>query len=496
MFRITNICLVIAFGFSAFALRDFGSEYTPARQKILKSCAAIKANCKLTPLHLAVLNGDLPEIQNLANQGADLNATARQKWTPAHFATLHSDRAILDILYSLGADENALDSNRATPKQLWNLTHIEDSYRVNIWDENTQSVQQIDSTEFTRLTGARFIESLKMSPQTLAVEWLKGFPVRQKLQQALAFVEPHQALANQDHVYLKKMPGIAGYGLYALRDFQPGEIVGEYQGEWVGKKSKVEDNEYATQEINAAHLRGYVAFSAHGLPNAYLTASERVSGLRVNELLVVGQPIRAHQPIMWNYLTHDVVWKNYQEQLSDVLDEYVSQNGLQLSHHNDMILYVYTTPSVFFRLLFEDKISKDDLAEIIKNKKLIQYSPTQELLPSYTTLQTSLEDYLDRIKRLDGESQQNLKRFLALKAREGNIPVLMTMLWNIETVCVNSNQDSWLTWIGWRSHEICDEFSIGIDWYTMWNEFCKQSLAPGLGNCEELRNMVAENREL
>ena len=90
MFRITNICLVIAFGFSAFALRDFGSEYTPARQKILKSCAAIKANCKLTPLHLAVLNGDLPEIQNLANQGADLNATARQKWTPAHFATLHS----------------------------------------------------------------------------------------------------------------------------------------------------------------------------------------------------------------------------------------------------------------------------------------------------------------------------------------------------------------------------------------------------------------------
>ncbi|MEI6806361.1 MAG: ankyrin repeat domain-containing protein [Myxococcaceae bacterium] len=504
MLKLLNKFLLISVSFSALALRDFVREYTPSRERILSACEKPKNVCNLKPLHEAVLRGDLEKIKLLVAEGADINAEARQKWTPAHFAVLYQGRSILELLFSLGANKEALDSNRATPEQIWNLTHLKDSLLINIWDEESQTVQQIDSKQFTALTGAKFVESVKMSPKTLANEWVKGFPISNSVQAILSTSKAHKPLKNQSDVYLRKMPGISGYSLYALRDFEPGEIVGEYQGEWTGKPNTQSTNEYATQAIDAAKLRGYVAFSPHGFPNTFLEPSEYLNGLRSNEVLLVSQPIKAHQPIMWNYRTHSVVWQYYQEQLPDVLDGYVSKNGLQYSQadvrgalsHFNIISYIYTTPSVFFRLVFEDKISNEDLTDIVRNKKLVQHASSKEHLASFETIQELLEDYLERIKRLDHKSRLNLKQFLASRAREGNIQVLIQMLANIEIVCENSNQDSWLSMLGLSSHKVCDESLIELHWYKLWIGLCKQELAPGFGNCKELEDLIPSFAEL
>lgn len=491
MFKIIYMMIVLVYCISGLALRDFAGDYSSARIKILTTCAKSPGICKLTELHKAVLEGNVEVIRQLVQEGADLNAVAKQNWTAAHFAVLHESRDILDWVYAFGSSDKALDLNQATPEQLWSLTHLSDSHRINMWDEDTQSVKQIDSNEFTRLTGARFIERIKMSPMTLAREWLTGFKVNP---QTWGNSKKYQ-LQDQNSVYIRKMPGHVGYGLYALRDFEPGEVIGEYQGEWIGKLAKGREAEYATQSINGFHLRGYVPFSAHGFPNSALWPAKYLNGVKLNEVLVANQGIQANQPIMWNYLTHDVAWKYYQEQMTDELDRYISKNGLRftsraLDTHVDIVMYVLTTPSVFLRLLFEDKMSQADLDWILKEKLLARQSE------SLSTVQRFIEDYLTAISKLSQLNRQNLKGFLASKAREGNVQILFQILANIDSVCSDSRQSGWLSLLGFGSEKTCETNHMELYWFKVWNTFCKQNITPGAGNCEELKKMLPENYEL
>jgi hypothetical protein len=352
---------------------------------------------------------------------------------------------------------------------------LTDSHKINFWDEKTESVIQISSQEFEQIMGARFVESTKMSPLTLANQWLKSF-TRHSFT-----VTPRKIPKLQDGVYIKKMSGDIGYGIFALKSFEPGEVIGEYQGEWTGSLNR-DDAEYSTQNINGAHLRGYVPFSAHGFPNAQLEPSRPQSGLSADELLVATTSIKPHQPVMWNYGTHEVVWGLYREQLTEALDDYVRRNGLNLrplnpeaasGHHQNILTYILTTPTVLMRLVFERKIRNQDLKMFFDTELLSRVGAGSALGVHLQVIEQRLKSALKHFAAMDSVSRDNVYQFLGSRAREGNTQILHTLLGNAEHLCFDSLEQSWFARLKGKQHRVCSLERIERFWNKMWHSFCE-----------------------
>ena len=77
------------------------------------------AGADLTPLHVAVLTGELTDLTAAIDQGADPNTTDAYGWTPLHFAALAGrwirDPTMIPQLVAAGADPDARDRNGLTP---------------------------------------------------------------------------------------------------------------------------------------------------------------------------------------------------------------------------------------------------------------------------------------------------------------------------------------------------------------------------------------------
>src|SRR5437868_13033236 len=67
------------------------------------------------PIHLAVLNRDVPVIGILLSYGADIQSCTPNKLTCLHFAAFHGDLATLEYLISKDASVNAQNNRGWTP---------------------------------------------------------------------------------------------------------------------------------------------------------------------------------------------------------------------------------------------------------------------------------------------------------------------------------------------------------------------------------------------
>ncbi|MES2504500.1 MAG: SET domain-containing protein-lysine N-methyltransferase [Myxococcota bacterium] len=435
------LLLLLSLNLSAY--RSFDSEYEQASKKILGSCTAsekAKKLCKLTPVHKAVLAGNLKALKDLAADGAKIDGLARSGFTPAHFAALAADRKMLDTLYDLGASRTVRDANGGTPDEIWNRTHIEDA-QVNLWNDELSAVEAITGEEFTSRTGARFVTSIKISPLTLAKEWMDGFrPVPSGVIAAFkdGITKSYRSFEadRSPKLYIKKVDDAVGYGLFASQDFKKGDIIAEYEGEWMRKPPTV-DSDYNTPNVDGAHLRGYAAFAAHGLPNAFHTQHPKTGGLQMVEVLVASRDIKAHEAIMWNYGTHEIIWEMYKEQSPAKLDAHILKNGLKFAStgfswenmdNQNIFVYVMQTPTVFFRLLFEQRIPADELQFILEHELLGMGSHD----PIFAALRTRT---IEAIRLTDGMGQAERKvlwDFLAERAAEGNSQIFIQFLGSIQ----------------------------------------------------------------
>jgi ankyrin repeat protein len=87
---------------------------------------------KVTPLHLAVDNGDYRLVERLLERNYDniINARDNFGWTPMHIAALHNDTDIVQLLIEKGAKVNLKDSEQNTPltyavlNKAFDVTHI------------------------------------------------------------------------------------------------------------------------------------------------------------------------------------------------------------------------------------------------------------------------------------------------------------------------------------------------------------------------------------
>jgi ankyrin repeat protein len=68
-----------------------------------------------TPLHYASDNGFADVVQELINNGADINSKCDCEWTPLHWACQNGHPKVVQILIDHGASINEQDSSDATP---------------------------------------------------------------------------------------------------------------------------------------------------------------------------------------------------------------------------------------------------------------------------------------------------------------------------------------------------------------------------------------------
>lgn len=69
----------------------------------------------MTPLYLAASKGYLEIAKVLVDNGADVNLTNKYGWTPMHTATFNNYLTVMDALFDGGADIDVQNDNGATP---------------------------------------------------------------------------------------------------------------------------------------------------------------------------------------------------------------------------------------------------------------------------------------------------------------------------------------------------------------------------------------------
>jgi len=91
-------------------------------------------SAKMTPLHWAVVNGDIKNVQEILMQGADVRAKAEEDWTALHWAAFMGHTDIAKVLYAHGADLGATDQFNATSLECAELMeHIELAKLLRRW---------------------------------------------------------------------------------------------------------------------------------------------------------------------------------------------------------------------------------------------------------------------------------------------------------------------------------------------------------------------------
>ncbi|KAH3846641.1 protein phosphatase 1 regulatory subunit 27-like [Dreissena polymorpha] len=72
----------------------------------------------VTPLHQAVLDGNVAAVRLLISHGADINKQDEDRWTPLHAACANGHSDIVKLLLEHGADKNVRTDDGELPADL------------------------------------------------------------------------------------------------------------------------------------------------------------------------------------------------------------------------------------------------------------------------------------------------------------------------------------------------------------------------------------------
>lgn len=302
------------------------------------SCAVDAKVYQLNPLHVAVLERNESKLVDLLERKVcGVNEGDIHGCTPLHHAAATQQVGLMALLKQHGAKENLLNDRNGTPQDLLRLTRLpkpESSDPVLIWDQDLKQPQFKSGVEVAKAIGSTFAREVYTPYEVFKADWssleqpceppeIKPFNDKMRQDYEKFCQNPPELYLSNRHVddLGNALPDI-GYGVFANRDIQPGEIVCEYIGEDTSE-NPAEYSDYVLNHIDGETKNRIVGFGSlvqTSFPNAITTEIQNVRGRKERTILVATEVIKRHQPITIDYGSgHQIYAKNVYELRPDAL---------------------------------------------------------------------------------------------------------------------------------------------------------------------------------
>nr|NGX57684.1 hypothetical protein [Chlamydiota bacterium] len=293
------------------------NKSTPA---IKKSFNSHVTKYKVTSLHVAVITGQTEIARQLLETiKVDPNAPDLHGWTPLHHAVVLQNARMINLLLKYGARDTFENDRYGTPVDLHEMIHADtkeiEEPILEITDDG--EFEEISPRNFQDITGATYIDRMKIQPQVLIDDWglmsheapeySSDIQVKNRRKYKVFRHEPPKiALQRNSRDENGNLIPI-GSSTVATRDIEPGEIICEYLGDYCeSSEVKAGEEEYRLERIDGVRVRNLGPISPDGYPNAITYGLDNESGLPDRSFFIASETIKKGGPIVWDYSTHPV----------------------------------------------------------------------------------------------------------------------------------------------------------------------------------------------
>lgn len=281
---------------------------------------------KLTPLHLAVMNGQDKSIEVLCKAGANPNKGDYKDYTPYHMAALRLDstaKRALEAYCPLSEEKQTVYG--ATPKMLQVFQRYDKSPTCEVpflWSNESQ---------FSMLGPEDNPRDL-FEPACLPKDWIfvneyvasQSHLIDQWLKHPKPFLDdplPGIEVASAYETFLQQHPKVkikevqvdtsgnsldqpVGCGVFAEEAIKRGQIVLDYKSEMVDESIAQDlshDQTYLFDEHDGLYYRGIGAFANDGVPNILALSFPGKEGQTRAPVFIALRDIKKGEQLLWDY---------------------------------------------------------------------------------------------------------------------------------------------------------------------------------------------------
>lgn len=411
---------------------------------------------KFTPLHVAVISGNLGATEQLLKEEAQSNSRDVHGWTPLHHAALQGNSLMIELLLARGSSQALTTNMGGTHQDIWNLTHSDpvnphEKIRL-IWQEGGEQTQ-LTQAKFHELTSAVFIEENNMTRDHLWSEWNSSsaildacvFPFTMQIaQQYGEFVKkpPIHILRKVTHdsqgIPLFSSPGL---GLFAHHPIKRGDIIGEYQGNI--RQNPIYDKFLLGWNSGLTH-RNEIPQINDGFINVVLVLIPNTKGLSRRQMFIAADDIQPGEQLCWNYSLNHIKLGPYAELRPQEVRAFIKLENVdeliqclatalvnrKLSFENfvraEKFRYILTTPSVLFTMTLDGTLDGTTAKKLLAtsyNMDCIQANDPK-ILQGVVESALECRHLKNRLQSLPRMAAAYYQYFITLSAKEGIVVTL------------------------------------------------------------------------
>lgn len=411
----------------------------------------------LTPLHVAIWRLNHEALQYFLDQKCDPLAQDALGFLPIHYAEALGDQKCIKTLQA--ATKVQVVSYRNLWESLLQKPLVNANQGVFSYEHDNGAIAEGDGNLFTRMTeGASFIPSIFFRNQEALLDMLakelKSAPTSINLIQYDPLII--ESLSTEDIPLRLKKQGLAGYGVVAATSLEPFVPVVIYAGEAVTLKDHERSalaGSYTLAPFEAHQYRNLGGMINDGFPNCMIDSIHHPSGIAY-PVIVPLRTIEEGEELFVDYQREHSVKKLKRIELNlpeayqflaekslraRILDDLLplmqatgmKQNNLSIEKRLEYfalltkVNYLICTPTLLVSLLFEGRISLQDLTAIGSLKEL------RPLFDHNADLQSAL---LKMVKVFHTMDQANQKEGWNVKKAIQDILDELSLHYNAETV--------------------------------------------------------------
>lgn len=389
---------------------------------------------ELAPLHLATILNQEVWVSLLLAAGADPNVQDHRKWTPLHHAALVGNRQIIKtLLLDKRTDSSLLTVTKGSYKDILHLVELPhtdpNEFLPILWENTKGKIRRLTHRQFREKTGAVYLRENYVSRKWLVDEWRSGSKAEKESISSACWEHTEQVFKKKYHQFqlnppvhrvrkvtrddnnqvLKHTPG---FGLFADRDYEPNEIIGEY----LAKIGKHQANDYSLgRDWDASGFGNAMRLINDAYPNVQILTLSNLNHLAERHLITTISKIKKGDQICLDYTSsHRIKISPYIELRPAALRQFIANFDMEKFRS-------YTVPlpgtKGFLDIVFAKAIQDVQLKYLVHTSGLL-FTLVWEGAAKISQLQQIVNYGFSREKKSDGNLEARENQLLLIDYAE------------------------------------------------------------------------------